>query len=442
MCGIFGIITPKPKKLDKATFNVLGIENDSRGGDSCGIFIDGKVEYGVDKKKLYTNFWKDSKLLAQTTHATIALGHCRKASVGAVNEANAQPVVIKEGNDIKFVLMHNGTINNYEELAAKYIPDIDIKGMTDSQVMARIFYHKGYDALGEYMGAGVFVIVDYRTKTPTIMFFKGESKLTSNSDKPSAERPLFVSYSKGEFIFSSLYTYLEALTVISNALCELKDGELYIIEKYDRSKCYQSKPAAYTVYKGGQTYINSASNLYFGKDEFWDAAWDTQYFTDAVEYDDDGTYSINGQKCHGSYYLNKLGDVTWSGKGGAVQCWFWRGVLLYNAQCYYYLIDFMNELKCTPIYLMDMLPELVHYLGPLPYTIGSKGNWMKATKPHMAEVFNGVVNIPFTSQSLIIKQGKLINTIEGVPYNAGFKLLAEHKDFVVNKEAINKANAK
>ena len=44
------------------------------------------------------------------------------------------------------MLLHNGTIFNYEDLAKKYIPDIDIKGMTDSQVMEQIFYYKGYDA--------------------------------------------------------------------------------------------------------------------------------------------------------------------------------------------------------------------------------------------------------------------------------------------------------
>ena len=52
MCGIFGIINTKKTKLDKKCFNVLGINNDSRGGDSCGIFIDGEVEYGVNTEKL------------------------------------------------------------------------------------------------------------------------------------------------------------------------------------------------------------------------------------------------------------------------------------------------------------------------------------------------------------------------------------------------------
>ena len=84
MCGIFGIINPKEMKFDSVTFNMLGFHNDSRGGDSCGIFIDGKFEYGTDKLKLYQNFYATSKLLKTTKKCKIALGHCRKASVGGV----------------------------------------------------------------------------------------------------------------------------------------------------------------------------------------------------------------------------------------------------------------------------------------------------------------------------------------------------------------------
>ena len=47
MCGIYGIINKDPETLDYATFCCLGLANDLRGGDSCGIFFDGKTEYGI-----------------------------------------------------------------------------------------------------------------------------------------------------------------------------------------------------------------------------------------------------------------------------------------------------------------------------------------------------------------------------------------------------------
>jgi asparagine synthetase B (glutamine-hydrolysing) len=178
MCGIFGMVSKRTKSFNKRAFCTMGVRNDTRGGDSCGVFIDGLVEYGVDKQKTFMSFFRNSILLETTSECKIALGHCRKASVGKVSLETAQPVVLyNEEGAIDYVLIHNGTIYNYKELAQKYIPDIDIEGLTDSQVMARIFYHKGYDALDEYYGGAVFVIHDYRVDQTLV--FKGASSKTN-----------------------------------------------------------------------------------------------------------------------------------------------------------------------------------------------------------------------------------------------------------------------
>ena len=178
MCGIFGMVSRKPKPFNKRAFCTMGVRNDSRGGDSCGVFVDGLVEYGVDKQKTFMSFFRDSLVINNTAECKVAFGHCRKASVGKISVETAQPVVLtNEEGHIEYVLIHNGTIYNYEELAKKYIPNVDIKGLTDSQVMARIFYHKGYDALDEYQGGAVFVIHDYRTDQTLV--WKGHSKKTA-----------------------------------------------------------------------------------------------------------------------------------------------------------------------------------------------------------------------------------------------------------------------
>ena len=197
------MISKKPKSFNKRAFCTMGARNDSRGGDSCGVFIDGQVEYGVDKEKLFISFFRGSKVLNQVTDCKVALGHCRKASVGKVSLETAQPVVLyNDSGAVDYVLIHNGTIHNYKELAKKYIPEIDIDGLTDSQVMTRIFYHKGYDALDEYMGGAVFVIHDYRIDKTLI--FKGSSKKYSTSKDPEEERPLFYCWHNGRFVFSSI----------------------------------------------------------------------------------------------------------------------------------------------------------------------------------------------------------------------------------------------
>ena len=61
MCGIFGYIG-KRQPLKKDVFVTLGVLNDSRGGDNCGIMINRQVEYG-EKLKLFNDFYPKSKLL-------------------------------------------------------------------------------------------------------------------------------------------------------------------------------------------------------------------------------------------------------------------------------------------------------------------------------------------------------------------------------------------
>ena len=42
MCGIFGVVNRHKRQLDKRAFITLGCANDARGGDACGVMIDGK----------------------------------------------------------------------------------------------------------------------------------------------------------------------------------------------------------------------------------------------------------------------------------------------------------------------------------------------------------------------------------------------------------------
>lgn len=256
MCGIFGIVHDTNKAFDKRLFCTLGINNDTRGGDSCGIVIDGSVEYGVDKEKYFEDFMSKSKLLKNTVNCKYAIGHDRKASVGKVSLETAQPVVFKDNNGkVIFAVIHNGTIHNYLDLADKYIPGIDCKDMTDSQVMATIFFNAGYDCLAEYHGGAVFFIVDDRGPKTRYFAYKGASKKggyttyyagsKNDSDKVIDERPFFYISQRKSVIFSSIHTYLKLVgdkiyTIHPNSLIEFKNGNPYIIQEFDRSECTQS----------------------------------------------------------------------------------------------------------------------------------------------------------------------------------------------------------
>ena len=266
MCGLYGIINSKPAPFQKEIFTVLGIANDRRGGDSCGIFIDGQVEYGIGKKALFENFFWDSDLLNDTTNCQIALGHDRKASVGAVTLEKAHPILIKnDKGDVDFALIHNGTLHNYEDLAKKYISDINYSKLSDSQILALILYHKGFDVLSEYIGGAAFVAVDYRSGKPVTYLFKGASKNSSTSKETSVERPLYFTFNKDYLIFSSIPSYLCALVgdnvyeAEDNKVYKYVNGKLYCIKTVDRSRCQQTKICTYgtSVYNPYSSYCKN-----------------------------------------------------------------------------------------------------------------------------------------------------------------------------------------
>lgn len=315
MCGIFGIINRRPKKFDYKTFCTLGVVNDSRGGDSCGVFIDGKVEYGVSKEKLFTDFFYGSKLINEKRDSdiSIALGHCRKASVGVISEKTAQPVVLKDKDgNIRFVMVHNGTIYNYQELAKKYLGNVDITGLTDSQVMARIFYYKGYDVLSEYIGGSVFVITDYRQPEPQTLMFKGSSKMYSYSKGPTEERPLFLTINEGNVVFSSIEIYLYTLcpglpvyTLSANTLCQVGNGDddkVTIIKQYPRTNATQSRPIE-TVSVPGYSKTSSGST------QSTSSTAGSNFSSYLMENAETNRYSLKSALPHGRFVVTNVGRV-------------------------------------------------------------------------------------------------------------------------------------
>ena len=450
MCGIFGIITPKPRKLDLRAFCVLGVNNDSRGGDSCGVFIDKKYEYGVNEFKLFYNFFPRSKVLNSVTKCQVALGHCRKASVGAINAANAQPVVIKDANgEVQFVLIHNGTIINYLELAKKYIPNIDVKDMTDSQVMAHIFYHTGYDVLGEYLGAGAFVIVDYRSGEPKVFFFKGESKTSQYATVTQIERPLFCTYSSTEFIFSSIMDYLKALrpsreviTLSANKLLQLADGRLSIVKEYDRSKLWQTK--SYGSYNnsnyGCGSSVDRVCNIVKrgSEDSFSQSNLNDRYhWDDIIDMDENGVYMIGSHRAHGLFWVDAIGNVEKKKMTGTIQVAFWKGVLLKNVSCYSFLTKFAKDMGATHEDLLMAMPDLVHFLSPCACWRTHKGQWVTSDTPTTNFLFTGTAIFPFTTEEVYFSAGRLDTYTEGIPYRDALLDLQNSLNYKIDHDVLS-----
>ena len=385
MCGIAGIVNKMPRAFDYSTFCVLGIANDSRGGDSCGVFIDGKYEYGVDKDKYFSSHFLGSDLIYNTDRASIAFLHCRKASVGAISEKTAQPVIIKDAyGNVDYVLMHNGTIHNYKELAAKHIPDIDITGMTDSQVMALIFYNVGYEPLNEYNGGAVFAIADYRGYSPKVMLFKGASKKTKYAEKIEEERPLYycVDKIKRELVFSSIGIHLVALrkecdtySLKENTLYEFNGKGLSVVKYYSRENCCQQKETTYT-YAG---YYNRYGTLPIDDEDGFISA-------NLIN----NTYSFNGRPVHGKVYLSSYGKIESHSKKTPknYEMYFFNGVPLKNAYCFRFLCALRKDSRLSDLDFFKKFETVIRFLS-VDEIYEKEGKWYKCVSPTDGALFTG-----------------------------------------------------
>ena len=346
MCGLYGIINNGPRPFKKDIFKALGIINDRRGGDSCGVFIDGKVEYGITKQALFENFFWDSELINNTDTCEIALGHDRKASVGAITVEKAHPILIKnDKGEVDFALVHNGTIYNYEALAKEYIPDIDCKGLSDSQVLALIIYHKGFDVLSKYNGGAAIVAVDYRKGHPRTFLFKGASKERAVDKEISYERPLHFYVSKEELIFSSIASMLCALCD-DNRVYEAKDNKVYLYEKgklytyrdIDRSKCQQQKEiASYTYAYSG---YNSYGSGYYSDKYINRNIQDNCYYEEVA----------CKKRLHGKYIITNYGRIVKSESSDLTtyKIYFFHGIP-YNNKFTFNTINKMYKKSKLPI---------------------------------------------------------------------------------------------
>ena len=116
MCGIFGILTnTKSHPIKKIIINAL-IQLQNRGYDSSGICTLSNNNFEIIKYASTNELSSIDKLLSlnlQEDDSSLGLGHNRWATHGGKTNTNAHPHI---SNDKKFVLVHNGIIENYLEL--------------------------------------------------------------------------------------------------------------------------------------------------------------------------------------------------------------------------------------------------------------------------------------------------------------------------------------
>ncbi|MFP4477944.1 MAG: glutamine--fructose-6-phosphate transaminase (isomerizing) [Candidatus Izemoplasmatales bacterium] len=132
MCGIVGYIGQ-----EKASDVVIkGLERlEYRGYDSCGI-----TYYDSKKSSFITN--KDTGRVARLLNGNqypknnhLAIGHTRWATHGIANHENTHP---HYSMSQRFVIVHNGVIDNHKELVYKYLHDYTFRSETDTEVIVNL----------------------------------------------------------------------------------------------------------------------------------------------------------------------------------------------------------------------------------------------------------------------------------------------------------------
>lgn len=146
MCGIVGYIGPK----QAAPILLDGLSKlEYRGYDSAGLAVrSGDSDVVVVKAKGRLKALSDKTDAGNLLEGTCGIGHTRWATHGEPSELNAHPHV---SDDYAVVGVHNGIIENYQELREKLLKKgYTFNSQTDTEVAVKLvdYYYKKDPAAG------------------------------------------------------------------------------------------------------------------------------------------------------------------------------------------------------------------------------------------------------------------------------------------------------
>ncbi|MDT2522756.1 glutamine--fructose-6-phosphate transaminase (isomerizing) [Enterococcus raffinosus] len=214
MCGIVGIVGNE----QATSILVNGLEKlEYRGYDSAGIFVaDEKEDFLIKSQGRIKEL---AEKIGSGVHGSIGIGHTRWATHGEPSEENAHP---HTSQSKRFVLVHNGVIENYDELKEKYLTDDTFYGETDTEISVHLveyFANQGLStkdafrkALKEIHGSYAFGLIDKKDRE-TIFVGKNKS-------------PLLIGLGDG---FNVVCSDAMAMLEQTNQFVEINDGEMVIV---------------------------------------------------------------------------------------------------------------------------------------------------------------------------------------------------------------------
>ena len=217
MCGIVGYIGyDNAKELLLSGLTKL----EYRGYDSAGIAVANDNGTTVFKEK---GRIAELRKVADNndTDGHVGIGHTRWATHGVPSTVNSHP---HQSNNERFTLVHNGVIENYEELKSEYLSDVTFQSETDTEVIVQLVEHfsnKGLETEEAF------------SKVVSLLHGSYALGLLDNQDSDTIyvaknKSPLLVGVGEG---FNVIASDALAMIKVTNEYKEIHDHEIVIVKK-------------------------------------------------------------------------------------------------------------------------------------------------------------------------------------------------------------------
>ncbi|MBT2831066.1 glutamine--fructose-6-phosphate transaminase (isomerizing) [Staphylococcus coagulans] len=216
MCGIVGYIGYQNAK----EILLKGLEKlEYRGYDSAGIAIRDENEVTVTKAQ---GRIAELRKEADNDHdGSTGIGHTRWATHGVPSYENSHPHQSTSG---RYTLVHNGVIENYEELREEYIPNVQFVSETDTEVIVQLIEHFAETGLSTE---------DAFTKVVSLLHGSYALGLLDSEDGETIyvaknKSPLLVGIGED---FNVIASDSLAMIQVTSEYKELKDQEIVIVKR-------------------------------------------------------------------------------------------------------------------------------------------------------------------------------------------------------------------
>ncbi len=214
MCGIVGMIGNAGAK----EILLKGLEKlEYRGYDSAGLAL---MQDGVNVHKEVGRIAALREIVPAEVDGTIGIGHTRWATHGVPSVPNAHPHQSTTG---RFTLVHNGVIENDEQLKATL--DVPFLSETDTEVIVQLM-EKNFVALGDVESAFRKTLAELHGSYAIAMIdSEDQERLYIGKNKS----PLLVGL--GDGTFNVVASDAMAMLQVTDQYLELHDGEIVILTR-------------------------------------------------------------------------------------------------------------------------------------------------------------------------------------------------------------------